>query len=172
MEDLAEIFNILTTSSRNSIASSFTTNRDYFVSTVNQQKHQPNYPTKFCSIIKLAGPSFEPIMVVDANSAREAAENHVALVRMGTSFNEAEWSHQNLAECQPEMISNMLLGQSMYPDDFSSNYCKSLIQASGIHRSSGGKILDGMNINSDILRQSLWVVFVLIGIAILFLIFS
>ena len=70
MEPLEAKFNIQTSSSSDSIATSFTNIRNYFVSTVNQQKHQPYYPAKYSSIIKEAGPSFEAILTIDADSER------------------------------------------------------------------------------------------------------
>jgi len=133
MEPLEAKFNIQTSSSSDSIATSFTNIRNYFVSTVNQQKHQRYYPAKYSSIIKEAGPSFEAILTIDADSAREASENHIALVRMATSIKPAKWNERILESYKPEMISNMLLNQSMHPDDFTSDYCNLLLKASGIN---------------------------------------
>ena len=143
MEHLEEIFNITTTVNKNNLATSFTNKENYFVSTVNQKNFQSNYPAQFVTLIKKAGMSFDPIITIDSNSAREAAENHIALVRMGTSIDENKWRKLDVDEFMPTAISNMLIHESMSPNNFSNDYCSGLLKAAGINVKGNGRFSVG-----------------------------
>ena len=127
------IYNLKTTVSEEAIGSSFIATENYFVSTVNQQKIQSNYPTKYSTIIKKLGASFQPLLILNTDSAAEAAANHVALIRMAASIDIEDWSKREVLGYQPKAIMDALVGESKNPNNFSSDYCKSLLTMSQVN---------------------------------------
>ena len=127
------IYNLKTTVSDESIGSSFIATENYFVSTVNQKKTQSNFPTKYSTIIKKLGVSFQPLLILNTDSAAEAAANHVALIRMASSIDIEDWSKKEVIGYQPNAIMDALVGEDKNPNNFSSDYCKSLLNMSQIN---------------------------------------
>ena len=128
-----DIFNLKTTVRNEALASSFIANESYFVSTVNQQLRQSSYPTKYSTIIKKSGGSFEPFLILNTDSAAEAAANHIALIRMACSIDRDEWSKNEVVGYQPIAIMKELKSENKEPNNFSSNYCKFLLSTSQIN---------------------------------------
>jgi hypothetical protein len=127
------VYNLKTTVSDEAIGSSFIATENYFVSTVNQQKMQSSYPTKYSTIIKKLGTTFQPLLILNTDIAAEAVANHVALIRMAATIDSEEWSKKEVVNYQPKVIMDALLSESKNPNNFSSEYCKSLLTMSQIN---------------------------------------
>ena len=127
------IYNLKTTVSEEAIGSSFIATENYFVSTVNQQKMQSSYPTKYSTIIKKLGASFQPLLILNTDSAAEAAANHVALIRMAATIDREDWSRRDVVGYHPNVIMDALESESKNPNNFSSDYCKCLLTMSQIN---------------------------------------
>jgi hypothetical protein len=127
------VYNLKTTVSDEAIGSSFIATENYFVSTVNQQKMQSSYPTKYSTIIKKLGASFQPLLILNSDNAAEAVANHVALIRMAATIDIEDWSKREVVNYQPKVIMDTLQNKSTNPNNFSSDYCKSLLTMSQIN---------------------------------------
>lgn len=127
------IYNLITTVRKEAIGSSFKATENYFVSTVNQKKMQSNYPTKYSTVIKKSGASFQPLLILNTDSAAEAVANHVALIRMSASVDISDWSKKKVVDFQPKVIMNEVDTESKIPNNFSSDYCQSLLVMSQIN---------------------------------------
>lgn len=129
------IKNILTTLREHNIGTSFTKDRDYFVSTVYQKEMQPSYPYNYSTIIKVVGQSFEPICVLNADSPKEAMMNHIALARIAISLDKDYWNEAAVEEYLPTELIGLLDKEnaSQQPNSFLSEYCQMFLQMSGLN---------------------------------------
>lgn len=127
--------NILTTLREHNIGTSFTKDSDYFVSTVFQKEMQPSYVYNYSTIIKVAGQTFEPICVLNADSPKEAMMNHIALTRVAISLDKENWNEVVVKEYLPTGLTELLDKEkaSQEPKTFLSEYCQLLMQMSGLN---------------------------------------
>jgi hypothetical protein len=130
---MVTIKNLITTVRKEAIGSSFIATENYFVSTVNQNKMQSNYPKKYSTVIKKSGASFQQLLILISDSAAEAVANHVALIRMAASIDVEDWSEKEVVGYQPKAIMDAVDSESKNPNNFSSDYCQSLLAMSQIN---------------------------------------
>jgi hypothetical protein len=102
---------------------------NYFVSTI-QSIDNLGYST----ILKNRGLS-NKILEIYADTAKNALINHVAVARMVMSEKENNWSFELVNKYRPTVLVATLDKEklSVTPENFTSEYCKSLFNMSGLN---------------------------------------
>jgi hypothetical protein len=120
------------------IGTSFSKERDYFVSTA----ESPPNSSRFETLIKFLGGDVVPICIIVAKNSKDAVSNHIAMARMGISSNRSDWNEVVVKDFKPTQLIEMLdtSGTSYQPESFHCEYCDTLLSMSGLNykKKSGG----------------------------------
>jgi len=120
------------------IGTSFSKDKDYFVSTV----ESPRKSGRFETLIKPLGGNAVPICIIVSFNSKEAVSNHIAMARMGITTNRGDWNDVAVKDFVPIQFIDMLnsSGTTYHADTFNCDYCESLLSMSGLNykKKSGG----------------------------------
>jgi len=113
------------------IGTSFSKDRDYFVSTA----ESPPNSNRFETLIKFLGGDVVPICVVVTENSKDAVSNHVAMVRMGISTNRSDWDEGLVKNFEPTQLIEMLDSEGAFyqSETFFCEYCDTLLRMSGLN---------------------------------------
>ncbi len=122
---------VKTSLSPHGIGTSFSKDRNYFVSTV----ESPPNSNRFETLIKFLGGDVVPICVVVAENSKDAVSNHVAMARMGISTNRSDWNESLVKSFKPTQLIERLdsMGAFYQPETFFCEYCDTLLRMSGLN---------------------------------------
>ncbi len=120
------------------IGTSFSKDRDYFVSTA----ESPPNSSRFETLIKFLGGDVVPICIVVAMNSKDAVSNHISMARMGISTNRSDWNEVAIKDFAPTQLIEMLNSNdtAYQPESIRCEYCETLLSMSGLNyqKKSGG----------------------------------
>ena len=137
--------NLKTTLSYTGIASSFSDNGNYIISTVQTR-------SGFETVLKTQGQFSEVICSIGALNSKGAMDNHIAMTRMATSSNSDEWTKKNAFKFSPEEILNGVEKMNLEYESTNLNceFCKQFLAMSGINYLNGKETIGQMIKNISI----------------------
>ncbi len=149
--------NLKTTLSHTGVASSFSDNGNYIISTVKTR-------SGFETVLKIQGQFKEFICLLGSLNSKSAMDNHIAMTRMAISSESKEWTKENAFKFSPNVIREGVEKMSLRydPTNLNCEFCEQFLLMSGINYSNGQETLGQMIKNIAI---------VLLGILVLYFIF-
>jgi hypothetical protein len=148
--------NLITTLSRTGIASSFSNNGNYIISTVKTG-------SGFETILKTQGQFNSFICLIGALSTKDAMDNHIAMTRMAVSSDSKDWTKENAFQFSPKVIRNGVEKMDLEYDSSNLNceFCEQFLLMSGINYSSGQETVGQMIKNIAIIFSVLLVLYLI-----------
>ena len=131
--------NLKTTLSYTGIASSFSDDGNYIISTVQTR-------SGFETVLKTQGQFNEVICSIGALNSKGAMDNHIAMTRMAISSDINEWTKENAFKFSPEEILDGVEKMNLKYDSTNLNceFCKQFLSISGINYSNGQETIGQM----------------------------
>jgi hypothetical protein len=137
--------NLKTTLSYAGIASSFSDNGNYIISTVKTR-------SGFETVLKTTGQHKTVICSIGSTSSKFAMDNHIAMTRMATSSNSDEWTKENIDSFSPKTILDAIEQMNLHYDStkLDCEFCNQFLAMSGINYSNGQETMGQMIKNISI----------------------
>jgi hypothetical protein len=128
--------NLKTTLSFTGVASSFSDNGNYIISTVKT-------PAGFETVFKTVGQYKTVICSIGSQSSKFAIDNHIAMTRMATSSNSDEWTKENIDNFSPKTILDYIETLNLHYDstNLKCEFCNRFLLMSGINYEDGDYLL-------------------------------
>lgn len=144
--------NLKTTLSHTGIASSFSNQGNYIISTVKTR-------SGFETVLKIQGQFNEFICLIGALNSKGATENHIAMTRMAISSDINDWTKENAFTFLPKAILDGIDKMNLKYDsnNLDCELCEQFLLMSGINYSSGQESFGQM-----ILTCAIAVLFILV----------
>lgn len=138
--------NLKTTLSHAGVASSFSDNGNYIISTVKTK-------SGFETVLKVQGQFNEYICLIGALSSKDATDNHIAMTRMAISSDINEWTKENAFTFSPNVIRENIEKMNLKYDSTNLNceLCEQFLIMSGINYSNGQESFGQMVLSSFII---------------------
>ena len=131
--------NLKTTLSYTGIASSFSDDGNYIISTVKTG-------SGFQTVLKTQGQFNEVICSIGALNSKGAMDNHIAMTRMAISSDINEWTKENAFKFSPEEILDGVEKMNLEYDSTNLNceFCIEFLSMSGVNYSNGQETIGQM----------------------------
>ncbi len=135
----SKLKNLKTTLSHTGVASSFSNDGNFIISTVKTR-------SGFETVLKIQGQFNEFICLLGSLNSKNAIENHIAMTRMAISSETKDWTKENAFKFSPNVIRDSIEKMSLQydPTNLNCEFCEQFLLMSGINYSSGQETLGQM----------------------------